>query len=296
MILFLALLSVVDFSGTWETTYGRMVLTQQGSRVTGYYTYQGLSSVEGTVNQAGRLVFTYTEPAAEGEGWFEIADGRLTGMWRPSGGASWSPWEGYRFGDETGGKWLVILEAEWEESLDEPHYSFGGMLSEWFRRVPGVQVRHRWFHSDQDLRSMCVEASMLPGDLYLLISSHATVDGVSCRGGMIPLATLVECIESVSRNARLVHFSSCEIMGGRLPAMLGRQRGGTFVSGYDRSVDWSASGIIEIYYLNLMLEFGLDPEVAAATVLASISFAGDKPGTHDDAAGFTWVGAAGRGR
>jgi hypothetical protein len=296
VILILALLSVTDFSGVWQTTYGRMVLNQEGSAVTGFYTYQGISGIQGTVNQAGRLVFTYTEPDAEGEGWFELGEGGISGLWRATGSSTWSSWEGYRVGDDQSGRWLVVFEAQWESFLDEPHYSFGSMLSEWFRRVPGVQVRHRWFHSAEDLRSLSIEAAMLQGDVYLVISAHATVDGVSCRGGMIPLATVVECIRSVEGNARLVHFSSCEILGGRLPGMLRGLSDSVFVSGYDRSVGWSASGIIEIYYLNLMLEFGLQPLRAAETVLASISFAGEKPGVHDEAAGFTWVGRAGRGR
>ncbi len=292
MILLLLLVSTTDYSGSWDTTYGRMVLTQNGTEVTGYYSYGGISSIEGTVEPSGRLVFTYTEADARGEGWFELADGRISGMWRPEGGTSWSPWEGYLIGSDAGGKWLVILEAEWEEFIDEPQYSFGWMLTEWFRRVPGVQVRHRWFHSAEDLQSLCTEASMLQGDLYLLIASHATVDGVSCREGTIPLTTLLDCIRTVSGNARLVHFSACEIMGGRLPDLVERLSGDVFISGYDRSVDWAASGLIEIYYLNLILEFGLEPETAAETVLASISFAGDKPGVFDDAAGFSWTGAS----
>lgn len=295
-LILLVLAAVSDYSGTWETTYGRMVLTQDGGEVSGFYSYGGVSSIAGTVEPSGRLVFTYTERDAEGEGWFELEGDVIRGMWRPRGESEWSPWEGCRLGAETGGRWLVVLEAEWEESLDESHYSFGGMLAEWFRRVPGVSVRHRWFHDAEDLAGFCTEASMLPGDIYLVISSHATANGVSCRGGTIPLPVLVDCVKSVTANAVMVHFSTCEIMGGRFPALLERAGTEVFVSGYDRSVDWAASGIIEIYYLNLMLEFGLEPARAAEAVLQSISFAGDEPGAQDEAAGFSWTGPPERER
>lgn len=296
MILILVLLSTGDFTGTWNTTYGRMVLTREGDRVSGHYIYQGLSSIQGTVDRSGRLVFTYVEPDAEGEGWFEILDDRrISGMWRPLGGTVWMPWEGYRHGEEDGGRWLVILEAPWEEFLDEPHYSFGSMLAEWFRRVSGVRVRHRWFSSESDLKNLFIQASMLSGQLFLVVSSHGTPGGISSAQGLIPLSTVVECIETVAGNAALVHFSSCGVLGGDLPGMLEDLDAPVFVSGYDREVSWSGSGIIEIYYLNLILDSGLDPERAAETLLSSISFAGTKPGVHDEAAGFTWVGGTGRG-
>lgn len=83
MLILVALLATADFSGSWDTTYGRMVLTQNGTEVTGYYSYGGISTIEGTVEPSGRLVFTYTEADAHGEGWFELADGRISGMWRP---------------------------------------------------------------------------------------------------------------------------------------------------------------------------------------------------------------------
>jgi hypothetical protein len=34
-----------DYSRTWETTYGRMVLTQDGGEVSGFYSYGGVSSI-----------------------------------------------------------------------------------------------------------------------------------------------------------------------------------------------------------------------------------------------------------
>ena len=47
-----------DFSGVWETTYGTLILNQEGSSVSGYYTLGGYSTVEGEVDSDGKLTFT----------------------------------------------------------------------------------------------------------------------------------------------------------------------------------------------------------------------------------------------
>src|SRR5262249_43543708 len=53
-----------NFGGTWETTYGTMVLTQEGTQVKGFYLMQGLRcTVEGQVDK-GKLIFQYREPSA----------------------------------------------------------------------------------------------------------------------------------------------------------------------------------------------------------------------------------------
>ncbi|MEN8209493.1 MAG: hypothetical protein ABFR50_09615, partial [Candidatus Fermentibacteria bacterium] len=169
-----------DYSGTWETTYGTLFLEQENAVVSGYYTLDGYSTVEGTVAPNGKLVFTYSEPTASGEGWFELSDdsGSISGMWRPDGGGQWFEWEGYRAGaGVASSNWLVILESEWQSSLSEQEYSFGEMLEAWFARVPGVTVRHRFIHDVDDLAAFCLESSGLPGELYLVIASHGTSSG-----------------------------------------------------------------------------------------------------------------------
>jgi hypothetical protein len=86
------------FAGKWETTFGPMVLTQEGAVVTGAYFYGGKRcTVQGKVEK-GKLTFTYREPAASGEGWFELADnGRtFTGKWREKGQIEWGEWRGKR--------------------------------------------------------------------------------------------------------------------------------------------------------------------------------------------------------
>lgn len=83
------------FVGPWDTTYGRMVLTESDGKVSG--TYGGRNGIIGTV--AGtRFTFKYIEPGVTGEGYFELSpDGTtFTGQWRPAGRESWSSWTGRR--------------------------------------------------------------------------------------------------------------------------------------------------------------------------------------------------------
>ena len=91
------------FAGTWETTFGRMTLTQQGKKVEGHYEYDGRRCpVSGQVEK-NRLTFTYEEPGVKGEGWFELAaDGNsFAGKWRPRGESGWGDWKGQRAATQT---------------------------------------------------------------------------------------------------------------------------------------------------------------------------------------------------
>jgi hypothetical protein len=284
-----------DFSGTWETTYGTLVLFQQGLEVSGYYTLGGYSTVQGSVDGEGRLVFTYQEPSASGEGWFRLSDdgNAIKGLWRPDGGGTWYDWEGYRAGSGMEpSNWLVVLESEWQTSLSEDEYSFGEMLAAWFARVPGVTVRHRFVHDADDLRTFCLESSGLPGDLYLVIASHGSSSGVELASGTVSSRDFLQAIEPC-RNLAMVHFSCCEIMAGGLPRAIVASRDswpeGFLVSGYTNSVDWGASGIIEISYLNQILENGMAPPEAAASVLDDIDFSGASATRSMEAAGFSWL-------
>ena len=85
------------FAGTWDSTFGELVLEVQGERVTGHYAFGGGSKLEGRVIGA-RLVFRYAEPNARGDGWFELAaDGRtFSGIWRQDGQQEWNEWTGSR--------------------------------------------------------------------------------------------------------------------------------------------------------------------------------------------------------
>jgi hypothetical protein len=60
------------------------------------------------------------------------------------------------------------------------------------------------------------------------------------------------------------------------------------ISGYDRSVDWGASALIEFQYLDMILGRGLTPADAAQKLLGLIAYAGDADvvGSPYPAAGF----------
>jgi len=295
VFLSLSMAQVPDFSGSWETTYGLLFLSQEGNSVNGYYTLGGYSTVSGTVDGEGILHFTYTEPSAAGQGWFRLSDdgGRIEGEWRPDGGGEWYQWEGDRTGSGlAASSWLVVLEAEWQASLGEEEYSFGEMLSAWFARVPGVQVRHRFVHDPDDLAHFCLESAALPGEVYLVIASHGSSSGIELASGTVSAPDFIRALNPCE-NLAMIHFSCCEIMSGRLPHRILASRtdwpDDFVVSGYTESVDWGASGILEIYYFNQILENGLKPAAAAAAVLSDIDFAGERPTGNMDAAGFTWL-------
>jgi hypothetical protein len=283
-----------DWSGRWVTTYGDMMLTQEGDSVRGYYTYGGMSTVDGVVDRTGRLNFTYTEASASGEGWFDLSDdgNTFTGMWRQTGSAAWSPWEGYRAG--TGeGNWLVVLEAEWQSGMSEPEYSFGEMLKAFLSRLDSVRIRHRFVHDFEDLRRFCAEAAMLPGDVYLLLAAHATADGIELSDGTCGASSLSEALQSFQGNLRLLHFSACLVMDGHLPDKLLREVGDAnpdlVVSGYTRDVDWALSAVLEMLYLDLILDRGHSPREAGDILLEGIDIAGESDTRHLEGAGFVYV-------
>ncbi|MCK5133566.1 MAG: hypothetical protein KAR40_15605 [Candidatus Sabulitectum sp.] len=143
----LAILAIADFSGTWETTYGDMVLEQICSSVTGWYSYGVMSSIEGTVTDSGKLIFTYDEGDAAGSGWFQLSESgsSFAGQWRADNDQNWSAWDGQRSTGEPS-TWVLILEAEWQESMRENEYSFGEMLDTWLGRLENVEIRHRFVH------------------------------------------------------------------------------------------------------------------------------------------------------
>ena len=286
----LAVLAASDYSGTWETTYGDMVLEQTGSTVTGWYSYGSMSSVDGTVSEeSGKLVFTYTETDASGRGWFLLSENgnSFTGQWKADGDTNWSDWEGNRIAGEPS-TWVVILEAEWQESMRENEYSFGEMLDAWLGRLPGVQIRHRYVHDLEDIQNFCAEAAVLPGDVYLVFASHGSAAGLSLNSGTVSPHEIADAISPMT-NLQLVHFSSCEIMAGRTDEVILNSRSNWkddfAVSGYTTSVDWGGSAVIEFYYFNQILENGLTPVQAASALQTDIRFSGTST-RYMDGAGF----------
>ena len=107
---------MTDFSGHWYTTFGPMLLAQQGAKVAGTYrcgTTEG--RIEGTVR--GRVfAFRYGEPKETGTGEFRLLRaGKFAGRYTPAGGKAARPWEGHRGWDglwETDSGRLRLIEDD----------------------------------------------------------------------------------------------------------------------------------------------------------------------------------------
>ncbi len=127
------------FDGVWKTDYGLMRLIQKDADIEGAYDPASNSIIHGSVENE-RFNFTYKELNTEGEGWFQLNEpgNRFKGEWREKGSSQWSKWEGSRILPMPGLKWLVVVEARWETSLEQKEFSFGDMLKSFFGSVSPV--------------------------------------------------------------------------------------------------------------------------------------------------------------
>jgi hypothetical protein len=153
-----------------------------------------------------------------------------------------------------------------------------------------VNVRQRFFEDEAGLERWCRELMYLPEPVAVVFASHGTQDGLSIQGKPLNTSRLVENLRYAD-NILLLHFSSCLMLQDGKAGELARalQEAVRFpISGYDRSVDWAASALIEFHYLDMVLGRGLSPAIAAQEVLHLIGYAGDKdlPGSPYPAAGF----------
>ena len=87
-----------SFTGTWNTSFGKMTLSQSGKKVTGDYDYHG-GTVEGEIRGDGKLYLTWTQkdPDKKGKGVFTLNRNSFSGTWdytlrdgSSSGGGGWS--------------------------------------------------------------------------------------------------------------------------------------------------------------------------------------------------------------
>jgi hypothetical protein len=279
------------FEGVWDTSFGLLRLVQESDRVLGFYEGQGPSSIEGRLENS-RLIFRYREARAQGEGRFELAGDAASfdGEWRADGAEQWGLWRGRRMVALPGVLWLVVIEAHWQRSYLEKDYAFGSMLREFFSRLPNVNVRHRFFEDEAGFERWCRELMYLPEPGVVLFASHGTRDGLSVRGKPLDTGRVVGSLRYAD-NILLLHFSSCLMMQDGKAGELARalQESVRFpISGYDRSVDWGASALIEFQYLDMILGRGLTPADAAQKLLGLIAYAGDADvvGSPYPAAGF----------
>jgi hypothetical protein len=268
----------IGFDGLWNSTFGLLRLVEDEGRVRGWYTLEGGSTLRGRL-RGRRCSISYREPEARGRARFELADDGLSfhGEWRPTGDTTWRPWTGVRVRPQPGLVWLVVLEAPWQRSLAEREYSFGSMLREFFARVAGVQVRHRFFTNDAALRRSCRELLFLAEPIALVVATHARPEGLSVGGQIIGIRPMLDVLRDTG-DLRLVHFSACLLLSGAdgldlMRAFANDTRAA--ISGYTTSVDWAASAVIEFTYLDLVLSRGLAPAVAAKQLRRLLPFAGD---------------------
>lgn len=267
------------WDAVWETSFGRLRLIEEPDRVIGYYEGAGPSRIEGRLED-GRLVFTYEEPQARGDGCFELAEDAqsFAGQWRSDRMHDWSSWTGRRVRPEPGRIWLMVLEAHWQRTVAEGEYSFGGMLREFFARQPEVAVRQRFFNDETSLQRWCRELLYFPEPAVVLISSHGSPQGVRVHGQTIDTRRVIDSLEHAD-NIQLLHFSSCLVLqeDQKGDFALRIDRAVPFpVSGYTTSVDWGGSAILEFTYLDLILSKGLSPDEAAVVLPNLISYAGDE--------------------
>jgi hypothetical protein len=280
-----------EFDGIWETSFGLLKLVQEPERVFGYYEGQGPSTIEGRIENT-RLTFRYHERRAQGEGYFERAPDAASfrGEWRADGVPQWAPWQGRRLLAASGVCWLVVIEAHWQHSYHDREYAFGHMLREFFTRLPHVNVRQRFFEDEAGLRRWSRELMYLAEPTAVVLASHGTQEGLTVQGKTLDTREIVESLRYAD-NVMLLHLSSCLMMQDGQANSLARELSQTVrfpVSGYDRSVDWAGSALIEFHFLDMVLGRGLSPKEAGRQVLDLIAYAGeqDPPGSPYPAAGF----------
>ena len=289
------------YEGLWETSYGRMRLSQKGAKVSGEYSYSALSTIDGEI-EGGRLTFKYSEGETGGEGWYELAeDGEsFEGRWREDGAERWSRWKGTRVRPERGIVWLVILEAHWETSIAEEEYAFGDMLRSYFTMGSArhVRIRYRTFHDESDLRRWSREVKFLAEPVALLISSHGTPKGVSVGQDVIKAEALADCVRG-SHNLEVLHLSGCSMMKSDVPAKIQQLLGPTQklpITGYTTAVAWDASALADFVYLSMLLIHRMSPTEAVAQthILAPFTREDRLPGARFQALGLRSLSADGK--
>ena len=267
------------FEGIWNSSFGLLRLVHETrSRVYGYYEGSGPATIDGRLEN-GRLTFRYQEPRARGDGWFELTPDAagFDGQWRAEGKQEWAPWQGRRLAPAPGMCWLVVIETHWQHSYLDREYAFGHMLREFFTRLSHVNVRQRFFEDEAGLQRWCREVMYLPEPVAVVLASHGTEDGLSVQGKPLDTNLLIDSLRHAD-NLLLVHFSSCLMLKDGKANELARRLQESVqvpVSGYDRSVDWGASALVEFHYFDMVLGRGLSPADAARHLLSLVGYAGE---------------------
>lgn len=272
--------TATPFAGIWNSTFGPIRLHQTGETVQGFYRMRDGRFAEVVGKAKGHVLdFTYDECGVKGTGQFLLASGgaEFTGTWQATDDSK-GEWTGMRCESQPGRLWLIVLEARWEESLEEREYAYGAMLKAYFARMPNVECRHRFFDDADSLLRVCSEIPFLPEPAVVVIASHGSEDGIAVGDRTIDAGTLATCFARAD-NVALLHFSSCLIMAGTVPSEISKRlpAGIAFpMSGYATSVDWGASAASEFLYLDLVLARGLEPAEAMEKLVQLLPVAGDR--------------------
>lgn len=277
--------TVASFQGSWQTTYGRLRIRLDGERATGRYSYGAGATLEGRVD-GSVLRFVYTEPdGVTGRARFELADdgASFRGVWKQGArddseldDPGTNRWTGSRVVPVEGRVWLVVLEAYWQAGLHEPDYSYGEMLGAFFERLPNVAFRQRFFGGQEDFVRLARECEALEEPVIVYVSSHGTPEGIASPGGLLSGATIGAALAHVP-NVKLLHLGACAGMASKLPEEIRAAAGARFpISGFTRPVDWGGSALVDLAYLDLVLERGLEPAEAVSETRRLVTFAGAK--------------------
>jgi hypothetical protein len=107
----------MQFAGRWFTSFGPMILQQDGGQVRGTYGRNGTENVlEGSVTDEA-LAFRYQEAVEKGTGWFRLKrPGCFTGEYLAEGQSYPLPWQGWRefegYWETTLGRMRLFQEAD----------------------------------------------------------------------------------------------------------------------------------------------------------------------------------------
>ncbi len=257
-----------NFDGLWETRYGKLRLIQTGDSVRGCYRSGVVAdaSLSGKVAKQ-KLTFDYKD-IAKGKGWFELAQDGMSfkGKWHKEGSDEWHDWNGKRILPRPGGLMLVVIEARWEQGLADDEFSFGEMLDTYFKRVPHVEVRERFFSNTAAFRRWCREIPYVAEPVIISVSSHGDHHSIHVDKDRIGAEAIASALEYAS-NVELLHFSACSIMAGNaaenIQAALAKKDIRFPISGYATLVPWGLSAASDISYFGMLLEHRILPEEAA---------------------------------
>ena len=106
----------MSFDGEWATSFGHMILRQDGARVTGTYGRNGTENTLEGVVEAGQLTFRYEEANEKGTGWFRLRrPSSFSGEYLAERNARSLPWQGWRgfdgLWDTSLGRLRLVQEA-----------------------------------------------------------------------------------------------------------------------------------------------------------------------------------------